>query len=52
MEWQIVFDGGGGLDGLYFEGGADICQGTGPEGQRLGMICLPSLIFRPQIECP
>lgn len=32
MEREVVFDGGGGLNGFDFEGGTDVGEGTGTEG--------------------
>lgn len=50
MEGEVVLDGGGGLDGFDFEGGADVGERAGAERQRLGVVSLPSLIFGAQIE--
>lgn len=52
VEGKVVLDGGGGLDGLDFEGGADVGERAGAEGQRLGVVSLPSLIFGTEVECP
>lgn len=32
VEGEVVFDGGGGLDGFNFEGGTDVGEGAGTEG--------------------
>ena len=42
----------GGLDGLDLEGSADVGEGARTEGQRLGVVGLPALIFGAQVECP
>ena len=50
VEGQVVLDGSRRLDGLNLEGGTDVGQGAGAEGQRLGVVCLPSLVLCAQIE--
>ena len=52
VERKIVLDGSGGLDGLDLEGSADVGEGARTEGQRLGVVGLPALIFGAQVECP
>ena len=50
VERQVVFDGGGGLNGLNFEGGTDVGQRAGAKGKRLGVMGLPSLVFGTKVE--
>ena len=50
VEGQVVLDGGTGLDGLDLQGGANVGQHGWAEGQRLGVVLLPALVFRPQVE--
>lgn len=50
MEGQVVLDGSAGLDGFNLEGGADVGQGGGTEGQRFGVVLLPSLVFGAEVE--
>lgn len=38
------------LHRLDLECGADVSERAGAEGERLGVMLLPSLVFRPQIE--
>ena len=52
MEWEVVFDRRGGLNGLDFQGGADVGQRTGAERQRLRMMRLPSLVLGAQVKGP
>lgn len=50
VEGQVVLDGGGGLHGLHFEGGADVGEGAGTERQRLRVMSLPALILGAQVK--
>lgn len=50
MEGQVVLDWRRGLDRLDLQGGTDVGQRAGAEGQRLGMVCLPSLILGTKVE--
>ncbi len=50
MERQIVLDGSTGLNSLNLKGGADVGQRGGSEGQRLGVVLLPSLVFRAEVK--
>lgn len=50
VEGQVVLDRGGRLDGLNLEGSTDVGKRAGAEGQRLGVVGLPALIFGSQVE--
>lgn len=50
VERQVVLDGSRGLDRLNLKGSTDVGQGAGAEGQRLGVVSLPSLILGAQVE--
>lgn len=50
VEGQVVFDGRGGLDGLDFESGADVGEGAGAKGERLGVMGLPSLVLGAKVK--
>lgn len=50
MEGEIMFDRSRGLDRLDFQCCANVRKCTGAKRKRLGMVCLPSLVFGPQIE--
>ena len=50
VERQVVLDGGRRLNGLDLEGSTDVGQGTGAEGQRFGVVSLPSLVLGTQVE--
>lgn len=50
VEGQVVLDGSRRLDGLDLEGGTDVGQGAGAEGQRFGVVSLPSLVLGTQVE--
>ena len=52
MERKIVLDRGGGLHGLNLESSADVGQVAGAEGQRLGVVLLPTLVFGAQVKSP
>jgi hypothetical protein len=51
VEGKVVLDRGAGLYRLYLEGSADVGERRGTERQRFRVVLLPSLIFRPQVEC-
>ncbi len=50
VEGQVVLDGGAGLDSLDLQGSTDVGQRGGPEGERLRMVLLPSLVFGAELE--
>lgn len=52
VEGKVVLDGSGRLDGLDLESSADVGEGAGAEGQRLGVVGLPALIFGAEVEGP
>lgn len=45
-----MLDGCARLDGLDLEGGADVGERGGTEGQRLGVVLLPSLVLGAEVE--
>jgi len=50
VEGEIVFDGGRRLHRLDLEGGTDVSQGARAKGQRLRVMCLPTLVFGAKVE--
>lgn len=50
VERQVVLDRSRSLHRLDLECGADVSERAGAKGERLGVMLLPSLVFRPQIE--
>jgi hypothetical protein len=50
VEGEVVLDGSRGLHGLNLQGGTDVGEGAGAEREGFGMVCLPVLVFRPQIK--
>lgn len=52
VEGQVVLDRRRGLNWLDLQSSADVGQGAGAERQRLGVVCLPSLVFGAKIKSP
>lgn len=52
VEGEVVLDGGARLHSFNLEGGTDVGQRRGPEGQRLGVVLLPPLVFGAELEGP
>lgn len=50
VERKVVLDGSTGLDWLDLKSGADVGEHGRPEGKRLGMMLLPSLVFSAEVE--
>lgn len=45
-----MLDWGGSLHGFHLQGGADIGQSARPKREGLWVICLPPLVFGPQVK--
>jgi len=52
VEGKIVLDRCRGLDRLDLQGRTDVGEGARSEGQRLGVVLLPTLIFGTKVEGP
>lgn len=50
MEWEVVLDGCTRLDGLDLEGGADVGEHRGAEGEGFGVMLLPALVFGAEVK--
>jgi hypothetical protein len=50
MEGQVMLDRCAALDGLDLQGSTDVRQRRGSEGERLGVVLLPSLVFGTEVE--